>query len=118
MPQQLQIRLDLIINWRFWMLVIVKYADLSVLGLCAEDLWLLGHIPGLIDFALVVDLHVNGNARLLSIGEQFVVLFIFFIVAAKAARIVARGGFTASLAHFGPEHVRAAYSVRVVVLAV
>jgi len=71
------------------MLVIIKYADLSVLRLCAQDLWLLGHVPGFIDLALVVDLHIDGNARLLGIGEQLVVLFIFFIVAAKAADIVA-----------------------------
>ena len=57
--QESQIRLDLVIYGRLRMLVVVEDVDLAILGLCRNYLRLLWHVPGFVNFALVIDLHIN-----------------------------------------------------------
>ena len=71
MTQEAQVRLDFVIYWRARMLEIVKNVHLAIHSLGCDDLRVLRHVPSLINFTLMINLHVDGNTRLLGSDDIF-----------------------------------------------
>ena len=63
--KQTQIGLDLIVHGRRRVLGIIEDVNFSVDSLGGNNFGVLRHVPSLVDFALVVDLDVDLDARLL-----------------------------------------------------
>lgn len=66
------------------MLSVIKDVNFSVGCLRGDNFGVLGHVPSFVDFSLVVDLHVNLNARLLrfnnAVTAQSVCIILFFFL--------------------------------------
>ena len=75
------------------MLVIIKDVDVSIIGLCRNDLLILRHVPRFVDLPLMVDLDINLNTILLILGNArstdtvgIIIARIFFVIACVFGR--------------------------------
>jgi hypothetical protein len=69
MADEAQVRFDLVINWSFRVLKVVKNVNLAICSFGSNNFLILWHVSSFINFALMVNLDVDRDSSLLGVGD-------------------------------------------------
>jgi len=69
MAEQSQVRLHLVVEWRFWVFEVVKQINFSVNIFGCDYFLILRHVSGFVYFASMVYLNINRNSCLFCVGN-------------------------------------------------